>query len=59
MHYSVALIHSCLSLGIQARLINLHRGISETYTIGAEAQADPPVDEHVTAEIWSRELARG
>lgn len=58
MHYSVALIHSCLSLGIQARLINLHRGISESYTIGAEAQADPPVDEHVTSEIWSRELGK-
>jgi hypothetical protein len=58
MHYSVALIHSCLALGIQARLINLHRGVSESYRIGAEALADPPVDEHVTSEIWSRELGK-
>ena len=59
MHYSVALIHSCLSLGIQARLINLHRGISESYTFGAEAQADPPVDEHVTRRSGRASFARG
>jgi len=58
MHYSVTLIHCCLSLGIQARLINLHRGIAESYPIGDEATADPPVDEHVTAEIWSREFEK-
>ena len=33
MHYSVALVHCCLSVGIQARLINIHRGIAaEAYT---------------------------
>ncbi len=57
MHYSVALVHCCLSVGIQARLINLHRGIAGegVHPIGAEAAVDPPIDEHVTAEVWSRE----
>ena len=60
MHYSVALVHVCLSVGIQARLINLHRGIAAegAHRIGAEATVDPPIDEHVTAEIWSRELGK-
>lgn len=55
MHYSVALIHACMSLGMQGRLINLHRGIAPTYPIGEESSADPPVDEHVVAEIWCAE----
>jgi hypothetical protein len=60
MHYSVALVQSCLSVGIQARLVNVHRGIAEeaAHRIGAEATVDPPIDEHVTAEIWSRELEK-
>jgi len=60
MHYSVAFVHSCLSLGIQSRLINVHRGIAEegVHPIGAEAAVEPPIDEHVTAEIWSRELEK-
>ncbi|MBA2570528.1 MAG: transglutaminase domain-containing protein, partial [Chloroflexi bacterium] len=60
MHYSVALVHACLSLGIQARLINLHRGIADesAHAIGLEASVEPPIDEHVTAEIWSRELEK-
>lgn len=53
MHYSVSLVQCCLALGMQARMINLHRGISATYRIGDEAIADPPVDEHVVAEVWS------
>ena len=56
MHYSVTLVHCCLALGIEGRVVNLHRGISESYAIGEEAAADPPVDEHVTAEVFCREL---
>lgn len=56
MHYSVALVHCCLALGIQARLINLHCGIEESYEIGNPNQLEPPVSEHVTAEVWCREL---
>jgi hypothetical protein len=37
-------------------MVNLHRGISECYRVGDEAVADPPVDEHVVAEMWSPEL---
>ena len=55
MHYSIALIHACMSLGMQGRLINLHRGIAPTYPIGAESSVDPPIDEHVVAEIWCAE----
>lgn len=58
MHYSVTLVHCCLALGIEGRIVNLHRGISESYAIGEEASADPPVDEHVTTEIYCRELGR-
>jgi hypothetical protein len=53
IHYSVCLVQSCLALSIQARLVNIHRGIAENYVIGEEAKADPPVDEHVVAEVWS------
>lgn len=55
VHYSVSLVQCCLALGIPARMINLHRGISDSYRVGDEAIADPPVDEHVVAEIWSSE----
>jgi hypothetical protein len=55
MHYSVSLVQCCLALGLQARVVNLHRGIADSYVIGHEASADPPVDEHVVAEIWSAE----
>ena len=58
MHYSVTLVHCCLALGLQARVVNLHRGIAESYRIGEESAADPPVDEHVTVEVWCRELDR-
>ena len=53
MHYSVSLVQCCLALGMQARVINLHRGISDTYVVGDEAFCDPPVDEHVVAEVWT------
>lgn len=53
IHYSVSLVQCCLSVGIQARMINLHRGIAERYLIGDEAIADPPVNEHVVAEVWN------
>lgn len=58
IHYSVALVQCCLSLGIPARVVNLHRGIAESYPIGLEGAVDPPVDEHVTAETWCEELGR-
>lgn len=58
MHYSVTLVHCCLALGIQARIVNLHRGIAESYRIGEEAATEPPVDEHATVEVWCRELGR-
>ncbi len=58
MHYSVALVQCCLALGMQARMINLHHGISDTYRVGDEAIADPPVDEHVVAEVWCAELGK-
>jgi hypothetical protein len=56
IHYSVSLVQSCLALGMQARMINIHRGIAEDYVVGDESIADPPVDEHVVAEVWSSEL---
>lgn len=55
VHYSVALVQCCLATGMQARVVNLHRGIAEHYRIGDEAVADPPVDEHVVVEVWSAE----
>lgn len=55
MHYSVSLVQCCLALGMQARMVNLHRGISDSYVVGDEAFCDPPVDEHVVAEIWCSE----
>lgn len=58
VHYSVALVQCCLALGLPARMINLHRGISDHYRVGDEAVADPPVDEHVVAEVWASELDR-
>jgi hypothetical protein len=56
VHYSVSLVQCCLALGLPARMINLHRGLSDHYRIGDEAVADPPVDEHVVAEVWSSDL---
>lgn len=56
IHYSVSLVQCCLALGIPARMINVHRGISDSYRIGEEAEAQPPVDEHVVAEVWCQEL---
>ena len=56
MHYSVALVHCCAALGIDARVVNIHRGIAETYPIGEEGAAG--VDEHVTTEVYCRELER-
>ncbi|GGM02898.1 discoidin domain-containing protein [Dactylosporangium sucinum] len=58
VHYSVALVQSCLAIGMQARMVNLHRGIADNYVIGDEAVADPPVDEHVVIEVWSAELGK-
>lgn len=58
IHYSVSLVQCCLALGMQARMINLHRGISDRYRVGDEAVMDPPVDEHVVAEVWCSEAAR-
>lgn len=60
MHYSVALVHACAAIGIPARVVNLHRGVAAepTYELGTEALVDPPIDEHVTAEIWSADLAK-
>lgn len=55
IHYSVSLVQCCLALGMQARMINLHRGISDSYRVGDEAVVDPPVDEHVVAEVWCAE----
>ena len=56
IHYSVSLVQCCLALGMQARMINIHRGIANNYVVGDESIADPPVDEHVVAEVWSSEL---
>ena len=56
IHYSVSLVQSCLALGMQARMINIHRGIADNYVVGDEATADPPIDEHVVVEVWSSEL---
>jgi hypothetical protein len=56
MHYSVTLVHCCAALGIDARVVNLHRGIAESYPLGDEGAAG--VDEHVTTEVYCRELAQ-
>lgn len=56
VHYSVSLVQCCLALGMQARMVNLHRGIAESCAIGEEASVDLPVDEHVVAEVWCAEL---
>lgn len=58
IHYSVSLVQCCLALGIQARMINLHRGIADTFEIDDAAWVDPPLDEHVVAEVWSTELGK-
>jgi len=58
MHYSVALIHCCLSLGLPARLLNLHRGIAPSYAIGFESKRPDPIDEHVIAEVYCSELRK-
>lgn len=55
IHYTISLVQACLSLGMQARVVNLHRGISDHYVIGDEASSNPPVDEHVVSELWSSE----
>lgn len=56
MHYSVALVHCCAALGIDARVVNIHRGVADDYPFGEEGAAG--VDEHVTTEAYSRELQR-
>lgn len=58
VHYSVSFVQCCLSLGIQARMVNLHRGIAEDCQPGQEQLHNPPCDEHVVVEIWSNDLQR-
>ncbi len=58
MHYAVALVHCCRALGMDGRVVNLHRGIADDCPIGKEATVDPPVNEHVTAEVYCRDLGR-
>lgn len=53
LHFCVSLVQVCALLGMSARVINLHRGVSESYRVGEEYEADPPVDEHVVVEVWS------
>ena len=56
MHYSVTLVHCCAAIGIDARVVNLHRGVADDYPLGQEAAAG--VDEHVTTEVYCRDLER-
>lgn len=58
VHYSVSFVQSCLSLGIPARMVNLHRGIAEDCVPGNEPNHDPPCDEHVVVEVWSNDLLK-
>ncbi len=56
VHYSVAYMQLCMSLGIPARLVNLHRGICTTpfegRGYGLEMDETDPCDEHVLNEVW-------
>lgn len=56
MHYSVTLVHCCAALGIDARIVNIHRGVAQHYPFGEEAAAG--LNEHVTTEVYCRELER-
>ena len=58
MHYAVTLMQCCLAVGIEARVVNLHRGVAVSYPIGEEDTVDPPVDEHVVIEIYALERNR-
>ncbi len=61
VHYSVTFMQCCLSLGIPARLLNLHRGIGPAdldRRRAVFAPADPPIDEHVVNEVWLDDLGR-
>jgi len=58
MHYAVVLVQCCLALGIQARVVNLHRGVADTYPIGDEAAVEPAVDEHVISEVYCSDARR-
>jgi hypothetical protein len=64
VHYSVTFMQCCLSLGIPARLVNLHRGLPpagiDDITRGSElyATSDPPCDEHVVNEVWLDDQGR-
>jgi hypothetical protein len=61
VHYSVAFMQCCLSLGIPARLLNLHQGIPPA---GFDRQravfegSDLPVFGHVVNEMWLDDLGR-
>jgi hypothetical protein len=56
VHYSISFVQCCLSLGFPARMVNLHRGISENCIPGKEPLHDPPCDEHCVVEVWSNDL---
>ncbi|MGI6250383.1 MAG: transglutaminase domain-containing protein [Anaerolineaceae bacterium] len=64
VHYSVVFMQCCLSLGIPARLINLHRGICgvpfEDRGYGKELNlnGDEACDEHVINEVWVDDLGK-
>lgn len=61
VHYSVTFMQCCLSLGIPARLINLHRGIAPADAArggNRETCGLPPCDEHVVNEVWLDDLGR-
>lgn len=61
VHYSITFMQCCLSLGIPARLVNLHRGIGPADLDRRQAvftPADPPIDEHVVNEVWLDDQGR-
>jgi len=61
VHYSVTYMQCCLSLGIPARLINLHQGIGPADFDRRRAIFEPPgipVFEHVVNEVWLDDLGR-
>lgn len=62
LHYSIAFMQCCASLGIPARLINLHRGINTTpfegRGYGKEYDPENPNDEHVVNEVWLNDLGK-